>query len=1640
MIHPIPRHSTRAVRLLGMLLATAALTGLPSEVEAEFRIGVWQPGGVLRADISFTSATVADLDELGIDLLINTPSQVGNQIQQPDHGRYQAFEERIMRQWSGSGPQGARGFVVQYAPEGHTSRIRGGYDWYLRRYAGSLCDPNLLHNPMSGRERTDLDQAVRLLESKWSAFDGFYGYLIGHEADPCGHGVYDSRTYANMLTVIEAIRAHDTTRRIVAVGNTQSTVAWTPAEQTAFSTHFFRPSSEPGPANVFMQEIYELHPDHDEEREVQDEIDEIVEGLDTIGEMVRTARNGGRRAEWHFIANVADQWHTNCTNHFRRDPSVSELNAQVYLALSRGATGITYFLYTSSNPNNCVEDYRYNGLVEYRDGTNQRARRTPHWNTVRTVNNNLRAIGNTLNPLTWREAFPSDLLSVTTLVDAVRPSADPAGAAGRLEFGVFHNDGADYVLAVNRDGLVSGNSQTIDLRFDTARMQSDAAGYGVYVVEEIVTDTRRTLVADANSHVWTSNEVLAAGEARLYQIERSGDLWAGRLGEDTSWTGDVQVIGDLTIPDGVTLTVAEGTQVSFSANSDAVGGGDDTARSELIVEGTLEASSAGITFRSSNSTNPGNDWYGIRVESGGTARLTGATVRDGVHCVKGDGTVEGEPELSNCGTAPTVTGPDGTEVGEEEKVTVGEVVGPVAPGTDGPTVATYTATDAEGDAVTWSLVDSGDDDAFAIDQEGVLAFRSPPNYEAPTATGKEGEDLPARNSYEVRVRAEDAQRAAVEFSVTAQVTNRDDPGVVTLSPDSPRIGETVTATLTDEDGDIVAAPGGAWYWRAVESGASASQDRSSATSTYTAWAGALGKRLEASPPAYSDGLGDGKRASGRTAGVVRPLAPPSDLRARAGHDRVTLFWSDPDEALITGWQYRQQPAGSAWGSWTAVPGSGASTTRHTVPNLTRGQTYGFQARAMIGSVAGEASATVSATPNHLVAHAYNGAAELRWTDPGGLARSEYIVRWEYQVKAGEGAWSGWRAAGSGAGARSQMVPDLTNGALHRFQVQGIGMRNGVQGSVLLWEAEATPSSAWPAPNNTPGTLSLTESNPPRVGVEMTATLTDPDKPQLKYAIWTWDRKGSASGAGDPSASIDQGPRYTPGKLDQGFGILVTVTYTDDHGEETARHTTPAVAANQPPTLREVSRRAVPENGQDLKAGIYEATDPEVGAIAWSAPGGPDSSSFALAEVAGQPQQRALRFKAAPDFETQALYRVALEVSDPAGQSAKMEGIEVTVANANEPGAITLSPDPPRACAELTATLADEDGEITFDLSQKPKDFTYGWSFAQAGGAEAPVSVNHTHTPSNSDVGHALRVTARYGDAASKRNTATRQSAAVQASPPGPPVGLQATRGEEQIALGWTPPDHCGSAITGYAYRYRVAPKGSWSQPDTTTAASQTVTGLEPATTYEFEVRAHNGEGSSPAAGLVVSTTGNQAPVVSGPSPVEVAEGSNRFAAEYTVTDADLPGDTIAWSRAGADSAHFELKAGSTAHKRKLHFAADPDHETRDRYTLAVKVTDAAGAQPPDPGDRDREQRERGRRDHPESGSPSGLRRADGHPGRRGRRDHLRPVEEAEGLHLRLVLYATPVGRRGRGRRRRAPVSVDRTYTPSDTAMWAMPCR
>ncbi|MEW6756187.1 MAG: right-handed parallel beta-helix repeat-containing protein [Candidatus Latescibacterota bacterium] len=589
---------------------------------AQFAIGAWQPAGHQLADFSFTALDATDLTGLGVDLLMNVPRS--DNTNPPDHT--QDTEEAVIGVWNNNGWNGQARFVVYYEPEDGLSPWGHTLQWF----AGNPDAINL----------GDLDDKIDALYTRWNSEPAFHGYQIGHEDGPDGQGIYDASTYGNLTTVIQRIRARDPDHRIVAIGNVRDDQPpgphWTStppgtSEQDLFRAAFFRPATEPGPANVLMHEDYRLWDSDNTEQVVQQAFDDMMVGWDRAGGMVAAAILENRRAEWHFIANVANQYDTPGQPPHYRDPTPEELRAQVNLALSRGAKGITYFLYTSSI--GYIDGYQYEALV---NTSSSRARIQPHWDTVRAVNDTLRPLGDAIYPLTWVDGFPQTSLPESFVVSAT---------GERVEFGTFcdaADENRDYLLVVNRRDLRTPTStQSLNVTLDADALQRTFRGPGVYYLTNVVSGERQVQSTDAGGQLVLRCPAMPPGAARLFRIERVSE-----------WSGTVTLTGDVTIPAGTTLTIGEGTEVRVLTGDDLAGGTypDGT---EIIVQGVLNVNGSGeqpVVFRSADSPTSSVAWRGLRIGSGAGVQVSFAHTHvenpwPGIH-------LNGTPGLLNWGTDP----------------------------------------------------------------------------------------------------------------------------------------------------------------------------------------------------------------------------------------------------------------------------------------------------------------------------------------------------------------------------------------------------------------------------------------------------------------------------------------------------------------------------------------------------------------------------------------------------------------------------------------------------------------------------------------------------------------------------------------------------------------------------------------------------------------------------------------------------------------------------------------------------------------------------------------------------------------------------------------------------------------------------
>ena len=153
------------------------------------------------------------------------------------------------------------------------------------------------------------------------------------------------------------------------------------------------------------------------------------------------------------------------------------------------------------------------------------------------------------------------------------------------------------------------------------------------------------------SRVTDSNNVVeGVPDSRMVTVT-SGPTTSGSLTSNETWTGTVTLAGDVTVPNGVTLTITPGTQVRAKYLTDATFGGVDPSRIEIIVAGVLIGNGTVVSHASFDSTRgPGQpgDWYGIRYLDTTTDTLSILQYCDIDHGVKGVTMESAAPDVRYC--------------------------------------------------------------------------------------------------------------------------------------------------------------------------------------------------------------------------------------------------------------------------------------------------------------------------------------------------------------------------------------------------------------------------------------------------------------------------------------------------------------------------------------------------------------------------------------------------------------------------------------------------------------------------------------------------------------------------------------------------------------------------------------------------------------------------------------------------------------------------------------------------------------------------------------------------------------------------------------------------------------------------------
>ena len=266
------------------------------------------------------------------------------------------------------------------------------------------------------------------------------------------------------------------------------------------------------------------------------------------------------------------------------------------------------------------------------------------------------------------------------------------------------------------------------------------------------------------------------------------------------------------------------------------------------------------------------------------------------------------------------------------------------------------------------------------------------------------------------------------------------------------------------------------------------------------------------------------RVQGNT---LAPAAP--NLSAAPGETQVALTWDDPANNTITKYQYRWKTGDGAYGNWTDIDGSDASTDSYTVTGLTSGTAYTFAVRAKNvggnGAAATVTTATLPAAPNLSAASDETDEVTLTWGDPG----NNTITRYQVRSKVGDcddctyTAWANIAVTDPDAPPTGYTVTGLTSSTAYRFAVRAKNVGGtGAAATVTAATLPAAPTNLLPVPGD--GAVTLSWSNP---GGDTIARYQARSKvTDSTYTAWT-DIDGSGADTTEHTVTgLTNGTEYT----------------------------------------------------------------------------------------------------------------------------------------------------------------------------------------------------------------------------------------------------------------------------------------------------------------------------------------------------------------------------------------------------------------------------------------------------------------------------------------------------------------------------------
>ena len=896
----------------------------------------------------------------------------------------------------------------------------------------------------------------------------------------------------------------------------------------------------------------------------------------------------------------------------------------------------------------------------------------------------------------------------------------------------------------------------------------------------------------------------------------------------------------------------------------------------------------------------------------------------------------------------------------------------------------FTATDANGDDIYWSL--EGDDaEPFAI-SDGQLSVAGSVNYE-------EG----ATRSFNVV--ASDGGGAGDTVAVTINVTDDNTeapsaPGAPAVSSAAPFAALTVSWTEPANAGPAIT--GYDVQYRPADQSPPADwidAGHADASTSVTITGLTAGAAYEVQVRASNDeGTGEwsdvGTGSASSNSAPVITNAPAAGLsvaeNTAGGHSLHTFTATDADGDSISWSLEGTDAARFAIGSDNGQ----VSLASGTVPDYETKTSYSFTVKASDGFDSDTVAVTVNVTDVDeppaapyppVAAPASTTSITVAWAGPHNLGPS--ITG--FNVRYRQGASGNWIVHSYAGTDTFLTITGLMPGTSYQAQVRAINAEGaGPWSESVTRSTYAAPGNNAPVITNAPAAALAVAENTASGHSLHTFTATDADGDSIAWSLEGADKDLFAISAGGEltTASVlnheESASRSITVKASDSNGgeatASVTVTVTDVDTEAPGKPAAPTLTAASHTSLS-VSWSAPANTGPAITG--YDVQYRPAGQSPpadWIDAGHDDTSTSVTISSLSPGTTYQARVSAINDEGNSGWSDIAEGSTDamatPVNQPPQFSQSSFKFNLRENRGRGWKTPK-----GSLAATDPDgADDAITYAITGGNPDC------AGCGILDNPYHNNLFRVANNSGItyqgngedyesfppgasAYVLTLTATDGEGASSAVIVTVDVKDAAEAPAAPAEPVVAPASDTSLTVNWTEPANAGPSITGYDVQYRLAgqsPEAAWTDAGHSgTSTSVVITGLAANTEYQAQVRASNDEGTSDWSPIGSGITAiNAAPVIAGAETVTLAvmedavSGTNVGAA-FTATDAD--GDAITWSLEGADAALFAISGGQLSVAGALNYeesaahsvtvVASDDKRTRDTVAVTINVTDVAEA-------------------------------------------------------------------------------------------------